>query len=70
MIITTAWTGYCSWYPNARSAARAPASSESNARTACCANRESSRKCPSPRAVPHVATAFSMPACASPITSV
>ena len=70
MIITTACTGYVSWNAYARSAARAPASSESNARIARCANRLSRRKCASPSAVPHVATAFSMPACTSPITSV
>ena len=71
MIITTACTdGNCSWNANARSAARAPASSESNARTARWANRDSSRKCPSPSAVPQVATVFSSPACDIPITSV
>ena len=70
MIITTACTGYVSWNAYARSAARAPASSESNARIARCANRLSRRKCASPSAVPHVATAFSMPACTRPITSV
>ncbi len=62
MIITTACTGYASWKAKARSAARAPASSESNARIARCANLLSSRKCSSPSAVPQVATAFSMPA--------
>ena len=70
MIITTACTGYCSWKANARSAARAPAASESNASTARVANRDMSLKCPSPSAVPQVATALSIPACASPITSV
>ena len=71
MIITIAWTeGNCSWKANARSAARAPASSESKARMARWANRLSWRKCPSPSAVPQVATAFSIPACTSPITSV
>ena len=66
MIITTACTGYVSWNANARSAARAPASSESNARIARCANRLSRRKCASPSAVPHVATAFSMPGLRQP----
>ena len=70
MIITTACTGNVSWNWYARSAARAPASSESNASTARCANRLSNRKCPSPNAVPHVATAFSIPACTRPMTSV
>ncbi len=70
MIMTTACTGYVSWNAYARSAARAPASSESNARIARCANRLSRRKCASPNAVPHVATAFSMPAWTKPITSV
>ena len=54
----------------ARSAARAPASSESKASTIRCANRDASRKCPSPSAVPHVATAFVTPARAIAITSV
>ena len=31
-----------------------------------CANRDASRKCPSPSAVPHVATVFSTPACDHP----
>ena len=70
MIITTACTGYVSWNANARSAARAPASSESNARIGALREPASSRKCSSPSAVPHVATAFSMPACTRPITSV
>ncbi len=70
MIITTACTGYCSWKAYARSAARAPASSESNESTARCANRDIRRKWASPSAVPHVATVFSMPACANAITSV
>ena len=63
MIITTAWTeGNRSWNANARSAARAPASSESNARIgALRRTAQSWRKCPSPSAVPQVATAFSMP---------
>ena len=62
--------GYVSWNPNARSAARAPASSESNDKMARVANRDSCSKCRSPSAVPHVATTLVIPACASPITSV
>ena len=69
-IRTTGWREYASRNWNARSAARAPASSESNASTIRWANRDASRKCPSPSAVPHVATAVSIPACANAMTSV
>ena len=61
-IRTTGWTGNRSTNSKARSAARAPASSESNASTIRCANRDASRKWPSPSAVPHVATVFVTPA--------